>query len=423
MDRGEPKEDQEVSSQKLCSTCGAVLKSNVQSCQECGALIEKRPEKVAATTAGQNLITPYNLSLFPWVDSIRAAMRSSAVDVNGAITSLLVWGAINLGAWVIFGGADRDFLLRLSRTNMGILLLAYAGAIIGVVMLIFAVFGYLTKSRVVVLLDGISLIGVGVWNIIFDFLAMFILGPYGYKVNRDFFSFMWMYLGIFQLIWGGRQIRRFWVFGLGISEVERKRTRNFLEGFVKEPVSPEVGRLELSFVDTGKLAGEKLYSVQLFADRAFCIGKGLTDFFVIEKATVLQWDWLINKTIVAVDFYGDRKTIFLNEPSLRAFKDWSTVFADVKEGEPVHLSTICSFRDKLSYLILTKSRLIIRAPHSFDQDIEIPLSVITQFSIDKSMFGKSSLKVDTLKYQYTFHEVENMEEWITNLKALRNAPL
>jgi hypothetical protein len=62
-------------------------------------------------------------------------------------------------------------------------------------------------------------------------------------------------------------------------------------------------------------------------------------------------------------------------------------------------------------------------PHSFDQDIEIPLSVITQFNIGKPLLGKRFLTVETLQYQYTFHEIENMEEWITKLAALRSAPL
>lgn len=326
-DTVEPKEYPAVSSQKLCSTCGAVLKSDAVSCLECGAIIGERPQKVAATSPAQNSMAPYNLSLFPWVDSIRAAMRSSAVEVNGAIRSLLIWGVINLGVWAIFGGADREFLLGLSHTDMGILLLAYGSAIIGAFMLIFAIFGFATKNQAVVLLDGITIVGVGLWNITSDFLSMFILRQYGYSYT----IVIWAILGFWQLIWGGRKIKHYFASHVqGISRAEIKRTRNFLEDFVKKPVSPEVGRLELSIVDTGTFSGEKLYSAQLFADRAFCIGKGLRGFFVIEKRTASQWNWLINNNIEVVDFYGDKKTISLSEPSLSAFKNWSTVFADVK---------------------------------------------------------------------------------------------
>ena len=159
------------------------------------------------------------------------------------------------------------------------------------------------------------------------FLHPLCVFPYGYTIDLGPFAGLWLFLGVSQLIWGGRQISRLLNFRIApkeTTEQERQQTRKSLENFVKKPVSPADGQLELSMMDACE------YAVQLFADIAVCVEKSLRDFFVIEKRTASQWNWRVDKTIVVLDYYGIEKIISVREPSLRAFKDWSTVSSDTQ---------------------------------------------------------------------------------------------
>lgn len=137
----------------------------------------------------------YNLPL------IRAVARRGAVQ--GAVGSLAAWGVVNIGAWFLLGGENRQLLGELSNPSDGIYFVLYSGLVLGSIMLAFAALGFVTRASGTILLDGFSLIGVGLCNIAYDFVAIAALKPYGYTMEKP--SPIWIMLGISQVIWGFRQ--------------------------------------------------------------------------------------------------------------------------------------------------------------------------------------------------------------------------
>jgi hypothetical protein len=254
---------------------------------------------------------------------------------------------------------------------------------------------------------------------------MAVLAPYGYTI--DYLSWstnLWRFLGLGQVTWGGRQIKRFFSIGSEhrrIDELQKNQTRKVLERFVKETPAPEAGQLELSIRSEGPIfGGEKRYSVQLLPEQAICIEKGLGDFFVIEKKTAPQWKWKIDKTVELVDDAGNKKIVSFKEPSLKAFENWASIFSEI-DGEPIILSSLYRLRREVNYMFLTSSKLIIKTSHRPELDVKIPLNAITGFGIDTPRLGQRFLFINTYQKSYKFYNVENMEEWVTKLRQLLNA--
>ncbi|MFQ6064574.1 MAG: PA14 domain-containing protein [Candidatus Bathyarchaeia archaeon] len=417
---------------QTCPSCGVEIKSEMDYCHRCGKKL-RVPTYLGADKTSEipKVVRPKEVQIektgeLPSINLIKAVIHGSAM--KGAATSLLFWGIINLGAWILLGGEDRNFLLTLRNPGFEIYLLVYSGAIIGSLMLMFSLVGFLAKHPSVVLLDGLSLLGVGVWNITSDFLALIVLKPYGYTIEFGSFSSLWIFLGLLQTIWGSRQIRRFSKLESRqgeIDETQRKQAKQALERFVKKDPAPEAGRIKLSIRSTGAFSsGEKHYSAQLLPEQAVCVEKGLGDFFVIDKKTAPQWEWKVDRTVELFDDAGKKRKVSFKEPSLKAFMDWTSLFSEIN-GEPVILWSLCSLKHTVVYhvhfLFLTKSNLIIRTPHKPKQAIKVPLASITNFEIIKKFGRARTLSINTHQKQYRFINIENMEEWIAKLNQLINS--
>jgi hypothetical protein len=408
--------------QNKCPSCNSILEPNDKFCPECGTLV--RRELGEAEIPGKTDRRFYEPTAFPSIELIKAVIHGSAI--KGATTSLFIWGIVNLGAWFLLGGESRSTLLGLRDPSIGIYVLAYSGALIGGLILLFSLIGAVTNHSSIVLLDGLALLGVGLWNIILgDLFAIAVLAPYGYTM--DYLSWstnLWRFLGLGQVTWGGRQIKRFFSIGSEhrrIDELQKNQTRKVLERFVKETPAPEAGHLELSIRSEGPIfGGEKRYSVQLLPEQAICIEKGLGDFFVIEKKTAPQWKWKIDKTVELVDDAGNKKTVSFKEPSLKAVENWTSIFSEI-DGEPIILSSLYRLRREVNYMFLTSSKLIIKTSHRPGLDVKIPLNAITGFGIDTPRLGQRYLFINTYQKSYKFYNVENMEEWVTKLRQLLNA--
>lgn len=96
--------------------------------------------------------------------------------------------------------------------TVGIYLLLYGSLVLGAVMFVFGAVGFVTHASSTIVLDGLSMITVGVWNIIHDIVAEETLKAHGYNgLGADNISTgIWGLLGICQIVWGGRQLSRFW---------------------------------------------------------------------------------------------------------------------------------------------------------------------------------------------------------------------
>ena len=363
-----------------------------------------------------------NHALLPPIDVIKAVVSTSAS--RGATHSLLFWGVINLGAWLLLESNYRSTLLSLPNPGIEIYFLAYSGALIGGLMLSFALLGFVTRHSSIVLLNGLSLLGVGLWNIFGDFFAVSALKPYGYTIEPGTMP-LWILLGILQTVWGGRGINRYFSSRQrhdGIEKSEVKRAEEILKNLVKEKPSLETGVLELTTSSSGWLLFHqpRTYSARLMLEQAICIRKDLGDFFVIEKKTAHQLKWQTNSVVELIDEAGKKRRVVFADSSFEIFKTWTSIFSEAYR-EPTILSSTCTLNTmalRIKHLLLTSSRLVIRTPDGSEQDICIPLSSIMKWEVTKHM-GQKTLSIHTNEEKYRLHYVKNAEEWAAKLDQLQ----
>jgi len=219
---------------------------------------------------------------------IRAVARDGAV--RGAIGSLAVWGAINVGTWFLLGGENRKFLSGLPNPSDGIYVLLYGGLILGAAMLAFAAFGLVTRFSGTIFLDGLSLIGVGLWNVTSDFIAISTLRPYGYTIEKP--STLWIMLGVCQLVWGARQFSAFArMAGWSIPYITRSDLADFrktLQGFVQLAEDPQQGLVKAFITVKGPLGLDIMsrttqYSGILSSNTVIMVSSSLDDCFLITR--------------------------------------------------------------------------------------------------------------------------------------------
>jgi hypothetical protein len=343
---------------------------------------------------------------------------------------LLLWGAINLGAWLVLGGNYRSTLLSLPNPGIEIFFLAYSGAIIGGLMLLFASLGLVIRHPIIVFLNGLSLLGVGLWNLLGDFFAMAVLKSYGYTIDTGPTT-IWMFLGILQIVWGGRDIKRYFSIPNKhsiVETLEMKHTKDMLKNLVKEKPAPDTGLLELTIPGAGwlpyPLDQPVHYIVKLLPERAICIKKNLDDFFVIERGTASKWEWKTNNNIELVDDTNKKRKVVFSDPSSEAFKTWAGVriAGPYREPviEPVILSSQCAIEGNMARfknLLLTNSELVIRTPDAPERDIRIPVSSITKILVTKRIMEKT-LSIYTNQTKYKLHYVKKLDEWASKLNQL-----
>ena len=200
--------------------------------------------------------------------------------------TLLVWGGINLIAWLVLGRGFREFLQELPYWNVGIYIVAYGGGFIGWLLISVAVLGFITDHPIIGYLDGACLLAIGAWNLCSDLFSLIVLGPYGYSLEG--LNPLWMLLGACQMIWGVRQIFRFARLETSTvhaeSEAHKKEARRVLKRLNVFSDAPEVGRISFTIHRwTLVFKQSESYFALLLPEQAICIRKDLGDLFVAEK--------------------------------------------------------------------------------------------------------------------------------------------
>ena len=260
-------------------------------------------------------------------------MRNIALlgAVKRAILSLLAWGGINLVAWCLLGGETREFLARLSHPSAGIYFLMYGGAVIGATLLAFAALGAITRMSFIVILDGLALIGIGIFNITNDFIAMAALRPHGYTVEEP--SIFWVMLGVCQLIWGGRELKRFGTIAAWprtkVNSHEREAVKEVLGDLIQKPEDMEVGRIKGSITIQGPLGLDLLsrtvqYSGLLCEDCVLLVSSGIDDCFCIDKDSASAATYSPGG-VMSVTTGDGKRTLILGPVSILALKQWAGV--------------------------------------------------------------------------------------------------
>lgn len=138
-----------------------------------------------------------------YVDSL----KSEAVKKlnKSSAGSLVVWGLLNLALWLIFGRANVHILSEVTAPGTGLYVFVYSGLILGAGLMMLALIGMAAGRGLAMLLDGFGLLVIGLWNILYMFIAPGILEPYGYRMADGVgTSPIWIMLGISQIIWAFR---------------------------------------------------------------------------------------------------------------------------------------------------------------------------------------------------------------------------
>jgi hypothetical protein len=259
----------------------------------------------------------------PSIELIQVVVHDTAV--KKATLSLFAWSIINLAAWIVLESETRQFLLRLRNPNDDIYILAYGGAFIGGLMLFFSLIGTFAKGSMIGFLNGISLLGVGIWNISHDFFAIGALKTYGYTISINNLSGTWIMLGTCQIIWGCRQIGKFSRLSSGLTNfdrVEKQQGYHSLRIFMNSQTGLQLSVTRKTLVPV--LNKTEHYSTHLLPERAIAIEKTLNDLFVIEKSTASQWEFRKGNIAHLIDNKGQRWKVSLEAYPFNALKSWAS---------------------------------------------------------------------------------------------------
>jgi hypothetical protein len=272
-----------------------------------------------------------NLQQLPDNRLLRAILLDKAVA--DATTSLLIWGAINLGAWYLLREDTNSTFSKINAPPGTFDKFIYGGAVLGACMLIFGVLGAVSRSSIVGWLNGISLLVVGGWNYMYDFLLGDAVRHYGYTVEDPSlgnFGVIWLMLGICQVIWGGKQLIRFWILGAKPRDIDRavkKEAQVKLIEALKAPASPQTGRLRLSVMTQRfyfPLRKWEQFTMWLLPDRAYCLENSLGRFFEVERDS-LKGRQFTELTIKLPRKRGISRNVSLDASSLAALNEWLRV--------------------------------------------------------------------------------------------------
>lgn len=259
-------------------------------------------------------------------------IQSVAKDgkVLGAAGSLALWGVINIGAWFLLGSENREFLTRIT-TNISddIFFLIYGGLILGALMFAFAVIGFFTRISATIILDGLSLMAIGVFNIIHDFVAVSALRPYGYTIEKP--NTMWIIFGACQLVWGYRQLSSFgrmtsWT-PSRLPSMEMKELKKHLKKFVGMAESIDSKIVKASITLQGPFGMDFMsqttyYTGIMIHDSIRMISNNLDDCFIIHRPE-------LNRTklseIVNLEIEGTSRNLVVSPLSVTMLKQWCEV--------------------------------------------------------------------------------------------------
>jgi hypothetical protein len=179
------------------------------------------------------------------------------------------WGCIIFGVIAVVAG-----FAQLKECMLNILLVGLGG-----LLFIGGLINILKPTRPGLIVDGIALLMVGMWNFLIGLLTLVGGGSIG----------IWFFLGIFQVVWG---VRRFFDFPYyqGIDDVKPEpaalsETGNFLTHL--ERAEPKTIRDVLVFLTgfsqwRGKLEQERVTFVRIPNDRAYVVPPGQFEFDVIK---------------------------------------------------------------------------------------------------------------------------------------------
>lgn len=245
-----------------------------------------------------------------------------------AIVFLAAWGAINFLAWLQMDAEGREFLASQPDPSLGIYYMMYAGAVIGGVMLIAATVGLLTRKPSAVLMCGVALILVGVFNLTHDLIASVALGPYGLTIEEP--GMLWIIMGIAQIAWGVCELRLFarissWAVG-GVDPLRYNEIKAQLDLITQQDADPAAGVIKTTTMGEGGLFVRRKvqYTGLLGPASALFVLPGVKHCLVVGKDDARDGKYKAGGAVTLKTEEG-RRVFKFGPVSLLILKQWADV--------------------------------------------------------------------------------------------------
>lgn len=258
------------------------------------------------------------------ISRIQSVSRDESVQ--RAVNSLALWGVINIGVWFFLGKENREFLNSFTLTGE-IYFLLYGGLIIGLTMFAFSFIGFVTRSSATIIFDGVSLIAVGIFNILYDFIAISALKEYGYIIDKP--NTIWIILGLSQIVWGYRQLSFFGRLSgwkpakLRKSEIhEIKKTLG--SNFINQLENNRTGILKATISFKGPFGMDFMsetnnYTGKIIENCIIMVSSKFNDCFIIEQESFRHAEFDESGGIIVL---GAPKIMLVDPVSVLMIKDW-----------------------------------------------------------------------------------------------------
>lgn len=289
---------------------------------DCDDLIEELKKK-GIIYEKSKVISDKNKSIFT-ISKIPMKTINEVVKLiasRKAINSLILWGVINLILWLLLGGEFTKEPFGEYHPNMLDYLLYYTSLFLGLMMISISLYFTLSKTQLIILLDGVFLIIIGIWNILFRYIA--IIGGYNFKEISSF----WNVLGVAQLIWGINRIKFGKYIGFDTITLDKSKideAEKIIKNFINMGPVPGDGHFKFSiplrFFNLDK-SGD--YLIYIKDDNAICIKSDISLYFLLSKKDKDKWKLKKNNSIKLIDINRSSWKVVFEEISYNYFKSWA----------------------------------------------------------------------------------------------------
>ena len=283
---------------------------------DCSELIgELRKKGVVFDKPAEHKI-PSIKSISP--ETIKEVVKT--VASKKAVNSLMFWGVLNCSIWLL---SVEEFFRPFGQyhPNFIEIVLHYGGVFIGVMMVVFSLYGTFSKKQFVIAFDGISISILGVWNMLYKFLV--IAAGYNFEEISNF----WGGLGLLQLIWGISRIKFGRYIGFApvtMNDDELDENKRIIKNFIDVGPIPGDGILKFNIPrDIYKLDKAGDYFVHIRENDAICIKDNISLYFMLNRSDKDRWKIKKNNIIKIRDASGRRWKAEFEGLSFNHFKMWA----------------------------------------------------------------------------------------------------
>ena len=263
------------------------------------------------------------------------AVRAAVVRRNiwMAVGFLVFWGIINsLGILMISLGSGEPGSDPALANSAPLTVVDYVGLAIGPVMLLMGLYGTVTRRPGTILLAGVCVLCVGIWNL------FFMLWTLDIKSAEAPSNPFWLAIGIFQIVWAIQEMKRYGIVRSWLAEIvsvtaeQRKAMADHITAFTMADEDYFQWRIKAFLNDVGFFVRGVRRSCrgQLLDDVAILITKNRRQCLCIQRRDAAIGKYNNNSAARVQTDHGPRRLTF-GELSVISFKQWAGVGVTEKD--------------------------------------------------------------------------------------------